>query len=141
MDRNFIYHGAGAIGTDESKEMGPLAEAVDVFFDRVVALMPKYVSRLHAMLVGLAAAAVVLLLVTPAVVGGYLRSKEADATPRDKTMWLVVLAVGLVVSLATQVLVSDIFYRIDMIQANKQHFANVHWTSEYVRAVRAGKVL
>lgn len=115
---------------------GTPAEAVDIFFDRLENLAPRYVGRMNSLLTGYAvAAAVFALLTVPALQDRHAQRESPQ--PLMKHRWMMVLAGAAFVSLQLQGLVSDKLYVIQNIKANKQHVSLVFWLGEYARALRA----
>ena len=111
-----------------------LAEAVNVFFDRMSNTLPEYVSPTPALLLSILITAVLLLLLRPTIEKQRKLAMASDATADQLTHILSVTMTG-VLGLVLVGAIRDKIFNYQMIVANKQHFANVHWTHEYAQAM------
>lgn len=110
------------------------AQAVDRFFDRAAEALPVYVSATPAIVAGLAVATLVFLQGAIVVVDDRRQhTKSSDVTKRYR--WVLMLGVLLGVCGMLSEFVQERVYALLMLKMNKQHFANVHWLRQYVRAL------
>jgi low affinity Fe/Cu permease len=111
-----------------------LPEAVNVFFDRMSTTLPEYVSPTPALLFAILITSVLLLLLRPTVEKQRKIAMASDATADQLTHILSVTMLG-ALGLVLVGGIRDKIFNFQMIVANKQHFANVHWVHEYAQAM------
>jgi len=115
-----------------------LSEAVNTLFDRGTKCLPVFVGRMNAMKKSLVVVVVIFLLLIPIVIDEYMsKSKKKDAPTLEKSKWILYLLGILYFLMQLQGMLANKFYDIEMIQANKTHFAAVHWLQKYFHAMIA----
>ena len=129
-----------ADATDAKVVLPPSVEMVHAFFDRLEAGLPTYVSPLPSTVVSTAIAALVFYIAWPSVDKLLKDAKEAQDPIKEAAG--AVMAAGLgVACLVVLMVVKDRMYGAMVLGANKQHFANVHWVGQYMRAMRGSAFL
>ena len=111
-----------------------LVDAVNIFFDRMSTTLPEYVSPTPALLLSIVLTAVILSLLRPTVEKQRKIAMASDATADQLTHILSVTMLG-VLGVVLVGGIRDKIFDFQMIMANKQHFANVHWVHEYAQAM------
>ena len=119
----------------EGGKRGPLAEAVNVFFDRRGEALPQFVPRGPSIRISILAG-VVTLLVGLLPVRMEMIDKREERDPLLRNRWMVFLASLFLASYIVQAVVQDRVYTVTMYKLNSQHFANLYWLRKYMRAFR-----
>jgi len=134
-----------AIGDKESAAplpAGALAEAVNVFFDRMRAPLPVYVSPMSALLASLVVSVTLFVLGSDPVRQEYDLHKDS-LNPVKKFRWVLMLAVLLAVVNMVREFVFERVYHWGfgsikgLYRENTQHLANMYWLQLYAKALKA----
>ena len=118
----------------ETVASGDMTAVVDEVFDRLAEYFPPpvFVGRKQSIYVSfLAAFFVMYVSMVPA-----LKMKDAASTPVEELTAIGVIIACTVVALLVQKTVAGVVYNVSMFKENTQHFANIHWISEYRKAGR-----
>lgn len=122
----------------EAVTKGDLANAVDTFFDRFRDYLPPpvFVGRGTAMMVSSLVALIVLLVsLQPAI-----KIKQDAKNSMEEIVAIGIIIACVIVAMLVQRTVAGVVYNASMYGANRQHFANTHWVSQYTKA-SVGSVL
>lgn len=127
--RPFESHG---VITNRSDKEG--AQFVHAFFDRFENVSPRFVSRVPSQIVAFIVFNVVVILFSEGI-ALERRMHHDSGDPILRMRWI-----GMVIALVVGALYAGGFvgakvYMIDSILYNKQHFANVFWLREYLKAM------
>ena len=113
-----------------------LSEAVNTLFDRGTQCLPVFVGRLPSMKKSMIVSVFILILLLPIVFDEYKRtSKQKDLPVLEKSKWKIYLIVIFYGVMQLQGILANKFYQVEMIKANKNHFAAVHWLEKYFHAM------
>tara|TARA_B110001452_G_C15193608_1_gene414358 strand:- start:386 stop:796 length:411 start_codon:yes stop_codon:yes gene_type:complete len=132
MQRPLESHG---LITNRGQKEG--AQFVHAFFDRFENICPRHVPRRPSHLVALITFNVMLILGIEAV-AMERRMHHDSLDPVLRLRWIVMLLAFLGVSVYVATFVGTLVYKADSIKLNEQHFANVFWIGEYLKAFRWG---
>ena len=111
------------------------AQAINVLFDRLENLTPRYVSRMPAMLLGMIVGCCIVALGIDGVRRDRRIYKESS-DPILRIRWIVLLGVVLIVAAFVSGQVTDFVFKTQNITVNSQHLANVNWLKSYADALR-----
>ena len=114
-----------------------MADAVNTFFDRAEAYLPKpvYVSPVVSNVIAAVVISIASTQVWP-IIDEDRRSNTQAKKLSLKARW-VGLALGLfATSMVCHSLLSDKIHYIMVLMKNRQHFANVYFLQKYVNAMR-----
>lgn len=124
-------------GLVRDRTNGEGAQFVHAFFDRFENVSPRFVSRLPSLLLSIIVFNVILALMADSV-AMERRMHHDSLDPLLRGRWVVMLLVVILVGMYVGGLVGSKWYMRDSIKYNKQHFANVFWIREYLKALRSG---
>ena len=109
------------------------SKTVDTFFDRSADALPSFVPALPSLKVGLAVGIIIFVLGTLTAITDRENTKSSD-DPIEKTRWLFIVAITIYVAAIVTDFVKEKHYAFAAIALNKQHYANVAWLREYIKA-------
>lgn len=112
----------------------PVAQAVHALFDRLENDAPRYVSAVPSMLVS-----IIVMNVVVSIAASWAAADRRDhgASPDEllRHRWLAALVGAAILGYYAAAAAGNTWYKLDSLRANKQHFANVFWLGEYVKAM------
>ena len=113
-----------------------MAEVVDKIFEKSKQALPVYVSALPSLRIGISVGVGIFVLgALTALVDRHLQKDSEDVI--ERTRWLFIVALSVYVAAIATDYVKDKHYTIRSVTLNQQHYANVAWLSDYVKALKA----
>jgi hypothetical protein len=109
------------------------ADAVKAFYEGGKETLPYFVPAMPSMYFGMYCGGIVLLLGLGTCLTDRHLMKESDDVI-ERTRWMIVLLLTLYLSAVTMDYARDRHYKFASVSLNKQHFANVAWLREYMKA-------
>jgi hypothetical protein len=113
-----------------------MAEIVDKLFENSKQALPVYVSALPSLRMGITVGIAIFVLGSlTALVDRYMQKDSEDVI--ERTRWLFIVALSVYVAAIATDYVRDKHYTIRSVTLNQQHYANVAWLADYVKAIKA----
>ena len=112
------------------------SKAVDTLFDRASTTLPVFVPALPSLKLGIYVGLIVFLLGS-ITCWREMEKYKLSEDPIERTRWLFILLLTVYISGLVTDFVRDKHYKYVSVSSNVQHYANVAWLSEYMRAIRS----
>ena len=110
------------------------SDSIKTLFEKGKEALPGYVPAFPSLKLGLLVGAIVFLLgLSAALTDRYMTKDSNDII--EKTRWLFVLAITVYVAVIVTDFIRDQHYAYVSLVTNKQHYANIAWLKQYIRAL------
>lgn len=124
-----------SFGTITNRSSAEAAQFVHALFDRIENTCPRHVSVKPSQHVALIVFNVIIIMFSGIVADEYNRSKTSPLLWARLT-WVGMLTVLIATASIVAKMVGNKVYMADAMAKNEQHFANVFWLTEYLKAFR-----
>lgn len=111
------------------------SKAIETLADKTYEALPQFVPALPSFKIGLAVGLIVFVLGAITCWNDREENKFSE-DPIERTRWMFVLMLTIYISSLTTDFVKDKHYAYVSVVINKQHYANVSWLKEYMKAIR-----
>ena len=112
------------------------AKRVETFFDKGKETLPHFVPGLPSLKFALTIGLIVFILGSITALYDRHQTQKSDDVI-ERTRWLFILAITICVASVVTDFIRDKHYLFASVALNKQHYANVAWLKEYMKALRA----
>lgn len=109
-------------------------EVVDTLFQNLKTCLPEFVPALPSIKKGLIVTVIIVLL--GIILALIVKKRNTKQDILSQSVWVVVIIVSIFLGANIGDSVKDRDYVIRSVKTNKQHYSNIHWLKQYVKAFR-----